>query len=364
MVRVMPKKNKWSDKKSEFEALLKQGLTKSEAAEKLGVPKGSISYVLEPEIYAIQANSAEWKKAGFATRPSLMQVREYLKTGKLVENEKKSEGASMAERNFEQLKTVQNGVPRTGVVIKCAKQVAPDCLKSEDFYSSASRVSYVLAAKNFRNRGWIVGKGPRADYCPHCYAHMRGRHPSQQVPKPKAATLVKAEEVTNVSQFPRKVPDMPAPTASPVASPAATAPVIAEAKPAPVKKTSERLGREERRIITEKLDEIYFPERGGYIDDWNDQKVAENLGCDIKWVAEVRDVFFGPEVSANSFANEVKALCEEGKRVAEIKKQIETMIDRLTQMDDIFNNKLKEFEDASKAFQKDYNALMRKAEGL
>lgn len=53
------------------------------------------------------------------------------------------------------------------------------------------------------------------------------------------------------------------------------------------------MGREDRRIITEKLDEVYGSD--AYRVPWTDAAVAKDLGVPRQWVSTVREQFFGPE---------------------------------------------------------------------
>ncbi|HAY06434.1 MAG TPA: hypothetical protein DCY26_07240 [Hyphomonas sp.] len=61
------------------------------------------------------------------------------------------------------------------------------------------------------------------------------------------------------------------------------------------------MGRDDRRIITDKLDEIYDEKIGRYISPWTDAAVSRDLGVPRAWVAEVREQFFGPEGSNPDF---------------------------------------------------------------
>ena len=57
------------------------------------------------------------------------------------------------------------------------------------------------------------------------------------------------------------------------------------------------MGFEDRRIIFEKLNEVYLNEREGYSEDWTDKKVAEHLGVPQAWVTQIRADNFGPHGS-------------------------------------------------------------------
>lgn len=51
--------------------------------------------------------------------------------------------------------------------------------------------------------------------------------------------------------------------------------------------------REDRRIIFEKLNDVYLDEARGYAPGNSDKSVAESLGCPRAWVAQIRDENFG-----------------------------------------------------------------------
>ncbi|WP_176086278.1 hypothetical protein [Martelella sp. HB161492] len=127
---------------------------------------------------------------------------------------------------------------------------------------------------HFRAGGWRVGATPAEDRCPACRRRppvtnrMKGQDMAAVKPR-KAAMTTKAFAVR--------------PTAPPEA---ATAP---QADPPPA------MDREDRRIITEKLDDVYGDR--GYQGSWTDTTLARDLNVPRAWVSEVREAFFGPEGS-------------------------------------------------------------------
>jgi hypothetical protein len=117
------------------------------------------------------------------------------------------------------------------------------------------------------------------------------------------------------------------------------------------------MGRDDRRIIFAKLDEVYLSAEQGYSSGWTDHRIAADLGVPRAWVEQVREEMFGPardnedirearaELAAirgdmticasriEALFNEVKAAKEEfaalrqradrfEKRVGEIEKQV------------------------------------------
>lgn len=57
------------------------------------------------------------------------------------------------------------------------------------------------------------------------------------------------------------------------------------------------LGRDDRRIIFEKLNEVYLNDKVGYAVGWTDEKVANDLGVPRAWVKIIRDENFGEELA-------------------------------------------------------------------
>ena len=79
-----------------------------------------------------------------------------------------------------------------------------------------------------------------------------------------------------------------------------------------------KMGREDRRIIFEKLNEVYLNEAVGYETGWSDHRVATDLGVPRKWVEQIRDENFGaigtnPEMS--EFLTEAERLIGEARSI-------------------------------------------------
>ena len=79
------------------------------------------------------------------------------------------------------------------------------------------------------------------------------------------------------------------------AATAATASAEPAPQPAPQADPPPAMDREDRRIITEKLDDVYGDR--GYRGSWTDTTLARDLNVPRAWVSEVREAFFGPEGS-------------------------------------------------------------------
>ena len=77
------------------------------------------------------------------------------------------------------------------------------------------------------------------------------------------------------------------------------------------------LTRDERYLISKKIDEVFTPGRTGYIDDWCDEKIARDLGVAVAKVALVRDDTFGPNINeaSSKTIEEARDLIVQLKRV-------------------------------------------------
>ena len=81
-----------------------------------------------------------------------------------------------------------------------------------------------------------------------------------------------------------------------------------------------QMSREDRRIIFEKLNEVYVDEKSGYSSPWTDEKVSVDLGVPRAWVSNVREEMFGPVGSNSDIDGALKAA---GLLIAEIQKHRE-----------------------------------------
>ncbi|MCM2396205.1 hypothetical protein NBH19_08950 [Rhizobium sp. S95] len=154
----------------------------------------------------------------------------------------------------------------------------------------------VAAAQHFQNKGWLVGSGPRKDFCP-LHASPAKRKGRKNMADTKATIADKPREMS----------------------------------------------RDDRRIINDKLDEVYG--RDAYKSPWTDAAVAKDLGVPRDWVVQVRDQFFGPAGSnplfdeflketgrmneafsayADSSAVAEKAMADQKRSYAELSKRMDT----------------------------------------
>lgn len=165
-----------------------------------------------------------------------------------------------------------------------------------------SRKPPVAAQQSFQNKGWVVGSGPRKDFCPE-HAQPSARKGNTDMKNPQSAV--------------EAAPRAEAPRTSTV---------------------------EDRRLINMKLAEVYAD--GGYVTPWTDQRVADDLGVPRAWVTEIREGFYGPEGSNPLFdkylaesadialhlaqlAEERKVAGEMVKRATEAAAKVRTRCDEL-----------------------------------
>lgn len=126
-----------------------------------------------------------------------------------------------------------------------------------------------VTVKWMQQRGWVMGQKRKDDLCPKCVA---------------------AKSRNNVM----KLSDH---------RPAAEAP-----------KPVELLGpkREDRRLIILAIEDHYLDATRGYEDGWSDDTLAKHLNVPRKWIGDLREEFFGPEVDP-----ELAKLAAEFKQIGE-----------------------------------------------
>ncbi|WP_050783427.1 hypothetical protein [Methylobacterium nodulans] len=133
-----------------------------------------------------------------------------------------------------------------------------------------------LVPRKFEQLGWRVGRAHdgHSDRCPTC----RGK--AEPAGKPQLRVVDPKTEET--------LPAQPAARGEP----------------------PREMGRDDRRLIFAKLNDVYVDEVAGYAMGWTDGRVATDLGVPCAWVTAIRAEMFGPGVSAEmtQFLGEAKAL--------------------------------------------------------
>lgn len=201
----------------------------------------------------------------------------------------------MSSRSFPEERIVAGGVSSLALKITCAT-----CGASE------WAIRKPAPDTHFRHKGWAVGKGPKADFCPKHFSTSR-----------RKGTQAMAH-IVPVAEKPRD------------------------------------MTREDRRIINDKLDEVYG--RDAYKQPWTDESVAKDLGVPRDWVSQVRDQFFGP-VGSNPLFDEFLTLREDIERklgdIAEGAKKVgaerESLLDKIA----AFERKLHELDALGKRIERE-----------
>lgn len=187
------------------------------------------------------------------------------------------------ERAFSQVQVPLDGnIRRSGQRIYCSQCTShEDCVNTKE-----SKLPPIAARQFFARRGWHVGKKPKDDVCPKCIERAQNERKAQKL------TLV-TKERTDMGHIDGKN--------------------LATNNPLPIKaEPPKAMGIEDRRIVYEKIGDVYLDPKTGYSKGWTDQRIAEELGCPRAWVSEVRDMMFGPEAN-----QELAALRAEHKKVVD-----------------------------------------------
>ena len=197
-------------------------------------------------------------------------------------------------------------------------------------------LSIEWAQRRFKNKGWSLGKSRDLDLCPGCakgvggakgararHALERGVGALMSGTSPRAAaamvghhntdplSLGQLQAVINTLDF-----DKLNAKATPTEKKEMTnivAMVVEEPK---------KMGRDERRLVFEKLNEHYVSEATGYANGWSDKRIAEELGCPRKWVEDVRDEMFGPVKINNEAEHFVEQVAKLDQKIFEAKAQM------------------------------------------
>ena len=135
----------------------------------------------------------------------------------------------------------------------------------------------------FGAHGWQVGATPAEDRCPAC--SRRSSSDRKQTTKGAGTMAAGPRKTTAKVATAKAAAKTTAITAS--STPTEAPGIQADLPP--------QMGRDDRRIIMEKLDDVYGD--NAYGGSWTDTTVARDLNVPRAWVSEVREAFFGPEGS-------------------------------------------------------------------
>jgi hypothetical protein len=98
--------------------------------------------------------------------------------------------------------------------------------------------------------------------------------------------------------------------------------------------------RDDRRIVFEKLNEVYLNDKVGYAKGWTDETVAVDLGVPRAWVRLIREENFGDEVGNEDIREQVR---EAQAMLAQVR-AIEPEMRRLLGMSDKIERSLAEIQ--------------------
>jgi len=173
-----------------------------------------------------------------------------------------------------QIPTGGDNKPHRGVRIRCGHCAFEDTMAVGTSKSRGNDDDVVerMIAHKFERVGWKIGRNPSQNRCPKCFTAI------------KLANKRKGEE--NMAD--KVVPILQSTTA--LASQTVDLP-----------RGERAMNRDERRIIITKLQDIYLNETVGYMTDWTDDKVAEDMGVPRVWVSTIREETFGPDLNENTY---------------------------------------------------------------
>lgn len=200
----------------------------------------------------------------------------------------------MAKAVFDAAQLVIEGRPRRAFRLYCYR-----CGKSGECVmntmmggAAADEKEKRIASRKFSEMGWEVDPKRGKHFCPECQA------------KPVVNPKKEAEMTSTVVPMPRQ------------------------------------MSRDDRRIVFEKLNEVYLDEKQGYAAPWTDEKVATDLGVPRAWVQNVREEMFGPVssngdidaliVAVKSLNDEITKHREQGEKLVSAAAQMQKQVDKIT----------------------------------
>lgn len=316
-----------------------EGATVNQIADEFGIGKSTASMITSSswKVYLLMwSSSSKDRSLGkfrplvdqylFEARPEdppskvMLSKKERYEKAKAYEARygQAHQGAEVAKlREFKPVSKMHEGKVLKGARIECSK-----CDASQEYFNYQGTVSEEHLPKEFARRGWLVGKNDRTDQCPSCLAKLRGPKTVKPEPKkepvPMLSAAPKAEvtkPVLNISSPPRVPSEIRMDQPTPIVQPQMP---VEQALPKLAKPAEERqLDKTMRRLIFAKLNDVYGEDM--YLEDWIDQKVADDLVVPVEWIAEVRDADFGPNLNAalkaQAAQNKFKGMTELGEKV-------------------------------------------------
>lgn len=292
-------------------ALMSIGMPRKEISELLGISETNIR----------KYTSNNWAEYiyidGYRKRGERRTVED---ARKALESDPALGEKIMGDRKFEISKSFDNGQIKNGAVVKCSHRNDPvyiehGCMKTDTFWTHKS-IHPVHAANYFRNRGWALGASPNSDVCPKCMEFIVKNRREKTVKDMASVNLNPAPVILAKAKANLK-------EAFIAAMPSAVEPV----------KSIKEMDKATKRIIDDKLDEVYNLRKGGYQLDWSDAKVASDLGTHERNVAIVREEFHGPNTRAEDKDKILKDLKANAEEIIREQKRIEELLKRIEELD-------------------------------
>lgn len=166
-----------------------------------------------------------------------------------------------SDRDFPPSSVMIGGVRTTIKKVRCAGAGCTN--EAEVIDRTRQGMAPDVTTRKFTQKGWEIGANEKHDFCPTCVSAQTAE---RRLRRNKAVNL-KLVEPSQTEEAPMSTAEETAPTP---------------------------MGRDDRRVIFTKLNEVYLDEARGYEAPWTDKKVADHLGTPIAWVVDVRDRDFGP----------------------------------------------------------------------
>jgi len=197
-------------------------------------------------------------------------------------------------------------------------------------YGSDEEIVERLVAEKFETIGWLIGKTASQHRCPSCYAAIKASRKRKSEMKNSASEPAITEASSKIVQMP--VLNIP------------PSPPVQE--PVPAQSGTKQPTRDERRIIFQKLNEVYVGEETGYSAGWSDKRIAADLGVPMAWIKIIRDENFGPNIDEAmvTLINEAKAVLIEIQAAKLDADKIATQIKELNRKADGIEQRLKKVE--------------------
>jgi hypothetical protein len=174
-----------------------------------------------------------------------------------------------------------DGQPKRGVrvfCVQCSERAEIVANTHKGSGSDDDVVERILKDK-FEKLGWKMGKNLHHNLCPE---HAKKEN---------------AIMVNNTAKPPQSEKVVLMNSAAAIVTPKTAAPKpLAEPTPS----TPRGPTRDEKRIIFQKIDEMYVGETVGYSGGWSDKKIAADLAVPVAWVSAIREENFGPDIDEES----------------------------------------------------------------